>query len=105
MMQASAWLQSHTAEAPEPLRARMQEFLPPASHDPVHDQLAAAALLCLRSVLRAPNGPDAALDLLTADALLTHACAAAAEQGEAALARFTESLDAARFQQLLEEQP
>ena len=98
MTDAVAWLERQIAGAPEPLRARMLAAVMPA--DNVPQALADAAFNCLR---RALENPDDALDLLAADALLTHACAAAAEQGDAALMRFTESLGAPQFQQLIEQ--
>jgi hypothetical protein len=98
MIDAVAWLERQIAGAPEQLRERMLAAVMPA--DNVAQALADAAFLCLR---RALENPDDALDLLAADALLTHACAAAAEQGDDALMRFTESLGAPQFQQLIEQ--
>ena len=99
MSSAAAWLEPHIAQAPAQLRARMLAALVPA--DDVPQALADAALSCLQDAL---GKPDDALDLLAADALLTHAFAAAAEQGDDALLRFAESLNADRFQKLLEPQ-
>ena len=98
MTNAVAWLEPHLAAAPEQLRTRMLEAI--ESAESVPDALAEAALGCLRDAL---DNPDDALDLLAADALLTHALHAAALQGDDALLAFAESLDAARFQQLIEE--
>ncbi len=100
MSSAAAWLEAQITDAPPQLRARMLAEVRDAAAIP--DALAAAARACLARVLRDPDGSEAALDLLAADALLTHACAAAAEQGEAELAAFTSALDAAHFQQLLD---
>jgi hypothetical protein len=99
MNRAAAWLESRTAQAPPALRERMLAAVGEAATTPT--ALAEAARQCLQRVLRDPHGPQAALDLLAADALLTHACAAAAEQGDAALASFTANLDASHFQPLL----
>jgi hypothetical protein len=93
---ARAWLEPHLADAPPQLRERMLSALQPS--ESVAQSLADGAMTCLRAAI---NRPEDALDLLAADALLTHACAAAAEQGDAALERFTALLDATRFQQLL----
>ena len=98
MTSAVAWLEPHIAGAPEPLRERMIAAV--SSGDNVAQALAEAALSCLRHAL---DHPDDALDLLAADALLTHACAAAAEDGDDALLRFTRQLDAEYFQQLIEQ--
>jgi hypothetical protein len=95
---AASWLEPHLRDAPPQLRERMLAALRPA--ESVAQSLADGALLCLRAATQPPAAP---LDLLAADALLTHACAAAAEQGDAALERFTALLDANRFQQLLEQ--
>ena len=67
----------------------------------IHEQLAGAARHCLQAALARPAHRAAALDLLAADALLTHACAAAADAGPEELARFSASLDAAHFDELL----
>ena len=99
MNSAAAWLGPHIAEAPAQLRERMLAALVPA--DNVPQALADTALSCLRAAL---GKPEEALDLLAADALLTHALAAAAEQGDEALLRFADSLDADRFQTLVEPQ-
>jgi hypothetical protein len=105
MTDAASWLERLTADAPAHLRRRMLDALAESAQGPAADQLADAALSCLQAALQEPDGPDAALHLLSADALLTHACAAAAEQGDGELARFTAALDANRFQQLLERKP
>jgi hypothetical protein len=93
---ARAWLETETAESPASLRERMLAAIP-ASDGPVADVLADAALDCLRAAAADPHGPNAALNLLAADALLTHACAAAAETPDGPRA-FTASHDAAFFE-------
>ena len=100
MSNAGEWLQSRTAKAPAQLQERMQLAIAESTGDSVHDHLAKAAALCLQSALQRPAHRASALDLLSADALLTHACGAAAAAGAAELKRFTESLDAARFEAL-----
>ena len=83
------------AEIPAPLRDRMLAATPAA--------MAEAALQSLRTVLQDCEGPDAALELLSADALLTQACGDAAQQGAAELMQLVSTFDAARFQQLLDQ--
>lgn len=97
MTDAASWLEPHLADAPPQLRERMLASLRPSGS--VAQALADGALACLRAAVQHPGQ---ALDLLAADALLTHACAAAAEQGDAALERLAARLEADRFQQLLE---
>ncbi|HEX6558781.1 MAG TPA: hypothetical protein VF021_04945 [Longimicrobiales bacterium] len=104
MSAAAAWLDDRVADAPAALRSRMLSALretPAAGALP--DLLAGAALLCLRRALRDPAGRASALDLLAADALLTHACEAAAENGADALLAFTRTWDPTRFQELLDQ--
>ena len=55
----------------------------------------------LRDVVRGPGDRASAPALLAADALLTHAVEAAAEEGRAALDSLLHSLDFDRFQALL----
>lgn len=103
MMNSLAWLEPRIADAPESLRAQMLNAVQETSPDAeLPDLLANAAMLCLRRSLRAPADRASALDLLAADALLTHACEAAAENGVDALLAFTKSWDTTRFQTLLE---
>jgi hypothetical protein len=101
MSDAAEWLAPQLADAPAQLRARMLAALP--ATDAVPDALVEAAMTCLRAVVADCDGPEAALELLSADALLTHACAAAAEHGEEALLQFTAQLDATRFQRILDQ--
>jgi hypothetical protein len=102
MSNALAWLDRNTAQAPPALRARMRAAVAAAERSTIHETLAAAALHCLQATLRDAGNPECALDLLSADALLTHACAAAAEVSPDELARLTTSLRAAHFQSLLD---
>lgn len=101
-MNAWQWLAPQVADAPQQLRDRMRTAVEQASGSSVQLRLANAASFCLRAALQAPASPSAALDLLSADALLTHACAAAAEAGEDELAHFTAMLDAQHFQDMLD---
>lgn len=67
----------------------------------VADRLAAAGLAALARSIRGTER-STATDLLVADALLTYACEAAAEVGQAELDRLTAALDFERFATLLE---
>lgn len=67
--------------------------------------LAEASLVCLRAVLSAvPPKRAAALDLLAADALLTYACEAAAEEGATALEALARDYGPAKLAALLPEE-
>jgi hypothetical protein len=96
------WLEPRIVAAPEQLRERMRHAVEQAHSTSIHEQLAAAAAISLRAALQRPAHRAAALDLLSADALLTHACAAAAEAGPDALGHFTAARDASHFEQLVE---
>ena len=83
-MSAAAWIAAAKPEAPERLVARVREVLdahPAWSKAPVAEALVEAAEVLLREVLREGDGParDRALDLLAADACVTWAFEAAAD--------------------------
>ncbi|MGH7506977.1 MAG: hypothetical protein ACRELX_15075 [Longimicrobiales bacterium] len=101
---ARTWLRSRIPLQPEPLVRRMEAALAatPARAEDVGVHLAEAGLRCLREALDGGGSRAAAFDLLTADALLTSACEAAAEQGAAALDALTAAYGPARFAALLE---
>ena len=65
--------------------------------------VAEAALATLREVVGGEGGRGSAADLLAADALLTYACEAAAEEGPAALEALTVALGPGHFEGLLDE--
>ncbi len=104
---ALAWLERRLPEAPEALRLRMAEAVGSLEGDAATGAipvlLARAAEECLRATLADPSERPAALHLLAADALLTHACQAAAEQGLGALEALTEAYAPAHFAALAEE--
>lgn len=102
-MTAAEWLHAHAGAAPPQLQDRMQNAIAQSAGNSVHEHLATAAVACLQAALQRPAHRASALDLLSADALLTHACGAAAEAGPEELKRFTESLSASRFELLLGE--
>ena len=68
----------------------------------VPEQLAEAGLAALAEVIAGVGARASAVRLLAADALLTFACEAAAEEGGGALERLTEALAPDRFAALLE---
>ncbi len=83
-MKAAEWIAAAKPEAPERLVARVQEVLGERSRVPkasVADALVDAAEVLLREVLAEADGParDKALDLLAADACVTWAFEAAAD--------------------------
>jgi hypothetical protein len=101
-MSAWLWLAPQVADAPDQLREQMRAAVEQSTGSSVQIHLANAAAVCLRAALQDPANKSAALDLLSADALLTHACAAAAEAGADELARFTAMVDARHFQDMLD---
>ena len=105
MSDALLWLTERLEDAPEQLRARMLAAV--ASVAPAgatHEHLAQAAQACLVRALR-DSSRESALELLAADALLTHACEAAAEAGSEALVEFANAWGAERLEQLLAPRP
>lgn len=78
MTPAEAWLRERLAAAPPRLLDAMLEALPPEAL-PVPDALAGGALRLYEAVALGSGGREAALPLLAADALLTHAFQAQAE--------------------------
>lgn len=98
---ARDWLERHVTGAPPALRERMAAAIEglegAAATGGVPLLLARAAEECLRATLASPSERPAALHLLAADALLTHACQAAAAQGLDALETFTAEWGPARL--------
>lgn len=105
MSDAPAWLADRAASAPGQLVERMAAALRACSAATIHDHIAEAGAIALASALRTESRRERALDLLTADALFTHACEAAAEQGGRTLADFAARWNAARFDQILNTGP
>lgn len=108
MIDVARWLDARTPAMPEELRRALDAVLERATPDAgsTADRLAAAGLAALRRSIddevAAESDRQRATDLLAADALLTYACEAAAEEGPEALTRLTGSLDFRRFASLLE---
>jgi hypothetical protein len=100
---AAAWLDARTVDAPASLRTRMTRALAgaPEKSDSLPHVLADAALAELERVLAHPSERPAAFDLLAADALLTYAFEAAAEQGGDAVVNLCNAYSPARFDELL----
>jgi len=92
-----SWLAQRGADVPEQLRVRMQRAIAAVpSHGTFHERLMLAAEQCLvRGCADASRA--SALELLAADALLTHACEAAAEAGCDVLEAFAAQWGAPRF--------
>lgn len=111
---ATVWLDRQRPVPPPRLRARMFEALaatPEARADgaaPARACHMAEAAVGILDRLTVPqtgggraSGPDRALDLLAADALLTAACEAAGEVGEYAVLAIVEQYGPRRLAQLL----
>jgi hypothetical protein len=95
---AHAWLARREPVPPPALGAALHA----ATMDrPVPHSLVAAALARLQRVLASSGDRTAAADLLAADALLTYACEAAAEQGGEVLAATTAEIAPTRLARLL----
>jgi hypothetical protein len=104
---AWAWLTAREPDMPEALRARMYEVLESAdgrAHD-IALRFGFAATLCLQRALALGDDRAAALDLLAADAFLTHGAEAAAEGGSDALSTFASSFGADALDRLVVEEP
>ena len=86
------WLEEHTARAPEALRARVTQLALGAAGSALPETLATAGLTALRGVLAHPGDRSAALDLLAADALVTLALLAQAENRPDRLEEFATSI-------------
>ncbi len=91
-MTAEGWLERRTAQAPPALRARVFEYAASAPTGPVPEALAAAGRAALARVLDHPGDRSVALDLLAADALVTLALLAQAEQAPEQLGAFASTL-------------
>ena len=86
------WLDRHTSQAPAALRGRVREYAFAASGSTRASALAAAAESALARVLSHPGDRSAALDLLAADALITLALQAQAEDAPERLEEFATSV-------------
>lgn len=96
-MDVRAWLASRTPPPPPALRARMEELLAevldrPATELP-EQAVARAGALVRALVAEGRTGRDSALDLLAADALVTSAFEAAADEPALLAGRARAALD------------
>jgi hypothetical protein len=86
------WLDRHTSRAPAALRERVGEYALAATASDRVSSLAAAAQAALGRVLSHSGDRSAALDLLAADALITLALQAQAEDAPERLEEFAISV-------------
>lgn len=93
MTGADPWFADRTRGAPPVLRARAEEYLArTGSADTLAARLAEAGALALHQATVQDRAREAALDLLTADSLVTLALLAQAETAPAELERFAANL-------------
>jgi hypothetical protein len=86
------WLDRHTSQAPAALRARVREYALAATGEGRASTLASAGQAALDRVLSHPGDRSAALDLLAADALITLALQAQAQDAPEGLEEFASSV-------------
>jgi hypothetical protein len=84
----ASWLDRHTSQAPEALRARVRQYLDSPAGDASPEALAAAGARALDRVLGHAGDRTVALDLLAADALVTLALLAQAQHAPGGLREF-----------------
>ncbi len=101
-----AWLDAREPQPPATLRERMLTALSDSARDSVAvsaipTSLAEAAIGALSIAIEKCDERASALDLLAADALLTYAMEAAAEQGGEALDAIAEAYGNHRLAQLM----
>jgi hypothetical protein len=97
-MTLSDWLDRHTSQAPAALRDRVKEFALLAPGGSLAATLASAGHAALARVLSHSGDRSAALDLLAADALITLALQAQAEDAPDRLEEFATTVLQARRQ-------
>ena len=86
------WLNRHTSQAPAALRARVREYALAATGESRAGTLATAGQFALNRVLSHPGDRSAALDLLAADALITLALQAQAQEAPERLEEFASAV-------------
>jgi hypothetical protein len=101
---ARAWLAERSDDVPASLQSRMEQSARDATGVTIPDALASASLDALRDALALCDDRAAALPLLAADALITAACEAAADD-EAALAALCAAFDPSRLAALVHPAP
>jgi hypothetical protein len=87
-----AWLDRHTSQAPTALRSRVRQYAETAHGETLAGILTAAAHSALARVLSHPGDRSVALDLLAADALITLALLAQADDAPQRLEEFAISV-------------
>ena len=90
----TSWLAGKTMAAPPALRARVNQLAQRhrSADRPLADQLAGAAAEALEEVVAHPGDRSVALELLSADALITLALLSRAEEDPEGLAAFADGL-------------
>ena len=91
-MDLGDWLDRHTSQAPAALRARVKEFVLAATGATRASTLVTASQAALGRVLSHSGDRSAALDLLSADALITLALQAQAQDAPERLEEFAISV-------------
>jgi hypothetical protein len=86
------WLDQRTSQGPAALRLRVHEYARVATGATLAEALAVAAQAALAHVLSHPGDRSVALDLLAADALITLALLAQAENAPQDLEHFAGSV-------------
>jgi hypothetical protein len=99
------WLEARQPPPPFELYRRVRRAVEwsDAEGASVPDMLARVALQSMQRAMRSGTDRGAANDLLAADALLTYACEAAAEQGVGPFEEFIQQLDFPAFEAILPE--
>lgn len=103
MTTPDTWLARRQTGVPTSLAERMRLYFDRSASDALPDRLAHAGLDALVVALQRPDERASAIDLLAADALLTAAFEAAAEEGVAAVDRLAAATAPAAFAELLTE--
>lgn len=93
-MVLAQWLEQHISRAPSSLEGRVREYAIQSESDAtgLPDVLAAAGHRALQRVLAHAGDRSVALDLLAADALITLALLAQAQQAPAGLDEFAATI-------------
>jgi Flp pilus assembly protein CpaB len=91
-MPVKEWLDRRTSNAPPALRTRVHEYALAASGESLPALLASAGQGALARVLSQSGDRSAALDLLAADALITLALRAQAEEAPEQLEEFASAV-------------
>lgn len=99
---ALSWIDDHLGDAPPSLVERMRELVRVSDGRTSAHALANAAAAGLRNAIEIGDKREAALDLLAADALLTHACELVASLDPDGLPGFVEEYGPDRIEARIE---